>query len=791
MHSPTGELIGVQARPDNPRSIDGRIAKYEVPRKQANGLDVPWRVRNLLTDVTVPLVITEGCLKADAGAGVGLCVTSITGVWGGVAKRSNDSETRELLTDFDHVALEGRDVVMAFDADALTKRQVQYALREIARLLQQKGAKILYVHWPASDIAAIEPAKLGLDDWVVMRLSDGRSHAEICDAFYAMCSQDVPAMTDGGDAESLAVGGSRARVLLNGPGFQQVDDTSAALSATNEPPTIFRLGGNPGYVTTDATGVRSVQHTRATFTDAVDRQVQFLKFSPAGWLPAPPPAHVLAVLFDRPGLDWAPELALISCSPVVRPDGTVAATAGYDRDTGVFLDLTGAWPVVPEHPTEAEVAVALDWLLDHLLCDFPFQKQADLANYLAFLFTPLLRPAFTGCTPLFVIDANMPASGKTLLAEIASIITVGRSMPLSPLSGDDEELRKAIMATLLSSTPLVTFDNVDHQLRSARLALLLTSESYSDRKLGHSQIETRPNRTVWAVTGNNVTVGGDLARRVVKIRLETDRHDPQNITGFKHDDLRGWARSNRRPLVASLLTLARNWYNLGCPPGERGLGGGFDEWSRVVGGILKAAGISGFLEGREEQVADSDVDGEVWASILHRLHERWPAHFTTRSLDDPLNNNSDILELFEYVLPHSDMRATNWKTTLGKALKSQVGRYRVLDDAIYQLTSPGKDREGVRIWRVEVRGDAGNRGGSPQSEEVSPRAHTETASPTMPRAHRDRPRASTPPALPALLITTCNLEEHCTLCNQPVATASTLCTAHLLNGPHTKKMKPT
>jgi hypothetical protein len=49
----TGELVGAQARPDEPRAIKGRTVKYETQAGQRMTLDVPPRARPMLADPTV------------------------------------------------------------------------------------------------------------------------------------------------------------------------------------------------------------------------------------------------------------------------------------------------------------------------------------------------------------------------------------------------------------------------------------------------------------------------------------------------------------------------------------------------------------------------------------------------------------------------------------------------------------------------------------------------------------------------------------------------------------------
>jgi hypothetical protein len=81
LHGPSGQNGGYQLRPDSPRALKGRIVKYETRMGQPMQLDVPRRVQPLLGDPSVPLVITEGPIKADAAVSAGLCCIALLGVW--------------------------------------------------------------------------------------------------------------------------------------------------------------------------------------------------------------------------------------------------------------------------------------------------------------------------------------------------------------------------------------------------------------------------------------------------------------------------------------------------------------------------------------------------------------------------------------------------------------------------------------------------------------------------------------------------------------------------------------
>src|SRR5439155_21573586 len=87
--------------------------------------------------------------------------------------------------------------------------------------------------------------------------------------------------------------------------------------------------------------------------------------------------------------------------PVLRPDGSVLTTPGYDPATRlVYKPIAGLTvPTIPEAPTPAEIDAALHLLFDDLLFDFPFADEASVANTVGLLLTPILRPTFSGPAP--------------------------------------------------------------------------------------------------------------------------------------------------------------------------------------------------------------------------------------------------------------------------------------------------------------------------------------------------------------------------------------------------------
>ncbi|MBA3766291.1 MAG: DUF3854 domain-containing protein [Acidobacteria bacterium] len=154
-------------KPDYPRQarnskgkLTDKIIKYEIPKGASARLDTPPACRPMLADPSIPIFITEGPKKADAGASRGLCVLCLYGVWG--FKGKNDFGGVTVLADFDFIAWLGREVRIVFDSDVMFKTGVRQALERLTEILQRKGAHVSCVYLPGG-----RDTKVGLDDYLL------------------------------------------------------------------------------------------------------------------------------------------------------------------------------------------------------------------------------------------------------------------------------------------------------------------------------------------------------------------------------------------------------------------------------------------------------------------------------------------------------------------------------------------------------------------------------------------------------------------------------------------------
>jgi len=200
------------------------------------------------------------------------------------------------------------------------------------------------------------------------------------------------------------------------------DTNDAAIDVLATDTEVFQRGGVLVHVVQDHNpndGIiraeiqpRIAQLPEAILRERLTRKIRYVALDKDGLVDAHPPRwHIKAVEQRQqwPGIRY---LAGVVTHPVLRPDGTVLSTPGYDTKTALIYVPDGAFPPIVDRPTQEQAREAVDLLLD-IVVDFPFESEAHKAAWLAFLLTLLGRHAFYGPSPLFLMDANIRGSGKT------------------------------------------------------------------------------------------------------------------------------------------------------------------------------------------------------------------------------------------------------------------------------------------------------------------------------------------------------------------------------------------
>lgn len=335
-----------------------------------------------------------------------------------------------------------------------------------------------------------------------------------------------------------------------------------------------------------------------------------------------PPDWCVSAVQDRGEWPDARLLEGVVEAPVLRSDGTVLSQTGYDPGTGLLFESTRSFDEIRPMPTQEDAINAAEQLLE-AVADFPFATPESRSAWLAFLLTPFARWAIDGPVPLMLVDGNVAGSGKSKLVDIVAILATGRHAPRSAPTDDNEEWRKRIMSVALAGDQMVMIDNLEGDLGSPALDAALTATSVKDRVLGASEDRVVPLHAIWCATGNNVMLKGDLRRRVLHIRLESELERPEIRQGFRHPELLRWVVEQRGRLVSQALTLLMAYNAAGRPqPGGSGWGS-YEGWHNLVRGAVMWAGQPDPEKTRDDLVGSSDPATVAFRALLTTWHGIW------------------------------------------------------------------------------------------------------------------------------------------------------------------------
>lgn len=595
----------------------------------------------VLSDV---IRLTEGELKADVATALSCILTiSIPGV----------STWRPALSVINELG--AKTVRLAFDADSRANKHVAKALKKTAEALQKEGFNVEIEIWPP------EKAK-GVDDLLVA------GHLpEILSGQEAFKEIDEIAKTAGVNPERVPINaGIQDLSYLMKKSWDALD----RYHRQKEPLVFVRSGALTRVKVDKKDGPILDIMSEAALKNTLDSVAYWYRFDKEkNEKSAFPVAECVKGLLVE-AAPPVPRLTRIVQAPVFGEDGTLLTSPGYHENAETWHHKTCNIPEVPQKPTKDDVKKAKELLLDELLYDFPFDDDSSKSYTLAAMLQPFVRSMIDGPTPLHVIDAKSGSgTGKSLLADMITAPALGGSAPAMAEGRDGDEWRKRITSKLMTGNPFTIIDNVNRRLDSGELAAAITSTTWEDRMLGATRMIQLPVECCWMATGNAVKTSREIARRIIKIKLDAKRDDPWMRKEFKHPDIREWAARNRGMLVWACLVLGRAWISEGVPLGKKTLGM-FESWAKVMSGIFDVAGISGFLENLMELYAEADEETGMWREFIAAWGEKFSdMAVTVTQLFDMAVDNDLLLPVL------GDKGERSQKIRLGKALGKLNGRY--------------------------------------------------------------------------------------------------------------------
>lgn len=349
---------------------------------------------------------------------------------------------------------------------------------------------------------------------------------------------------------------------------------------------------------------------------------------------------------------------------------------GYDPRFGSWLPYNA-----PEISNTEMTLEQAKQIIYGLYKEFCFKDKQDYTNAIAALLTPFLRgifSSFTCRTPVFFYIANRERAGKDYCAGITSVLYEGYSLEEPPIcnseksSGSNDELRKKVLAALMSGRKRLHFSNNRGYIDNAVFEGIITSEKYSDRMLGRNELLTFDNEIDFSLSGN-VGIGftADLANRSRLIRLFLDIEDA-NQRKFDNPNLHLYVKENRELILSALYALVRNWITNGSKTSTIPFAS-FPEWSRICGGIMEAAGYDSPCNPDKETLGlGGDIETQDMKTLFELAYEKYPEQWINKNAIRAIVEEED--NLFSYL--DFDKKAD--QTKFGNLVKKFVGR--VLSD---------------------------------------------------------------------------------------------------------------
>lgn len=262
--------------------------------------------------------------------------------------------------------------------------------------------------------------------------------------------------------------------------------------------------------------------------------------------------------------------------PPVTLAGRISDRPGYDAASRAYY--LGSEVDVPQRPSRDEARAAADRLFRYVRV-VNFRERADRSRWLALLLTLATRTAYETC-PIWVHRAAQQNSGKTMCAHVAYGLLFGRRPEDSDLKDPrDAEWGKALHGW--SRKPLVLWDNFDEGrcFGNPKLARILTNPETSDRELGkHGFLKSDFGGTLFLVTGNNITLDGDIAERAVVANFQ---RVTQTDADFNPTQSSAFAAASPQA-KRDAYTIVRAWAVAGCPQHSAPAHRKFPGWSALV-----------------------------------------------------------------------------------------------------------------------------------------------------------------------------------------------------------------
>lgn len=426
-------------------------------------------------------------------------------------------------------------------------------------------------------------------------------------------SQSVPdadAQTDGATRDD-----EHADVLEAGDAVIYIDPQSIRVADTMHSVTDHLLRAGDCFARADQLVVVNSEQIHTVLSTAelsgkLNQHVEFYFWDGENGFYKPiPHAYSSTWLNNHKEFSRLPAITSFVRNPVYNTKWELVAP-GYDKISGIYYAGPNIQPL------------ASSGKLDVLLDGFCFKTLGDRTNFIGMLVTAVLMPHFIGSKPALLLCANQPGLGKTVLAQIISILRDGCSADTVSYNPNDEEFEKRLGTVVRRGATTIIVDNAKSSGRNPRIESACLERSITDavlsfRLLGQSSVIRAENSHIFCITANSPEVSRDLVTRSVVVNLYYEG-DPAHRK-FSIEDPEGFAQEHRCEILAELLWMVENWKRAGQLRAVTHSRFNKRGWGNIVGGILLVAGQLDFLHNATEVAEQLDETKREFAELVAAL----------------------------------------------------------------------------------------------------------------------------------------------------------------------------
>src|SRR6185437_10024826 len=369
--------------------------------------------------------------------------------------------------------------------------------------------------------------------------------------------------------------------------------------------------------------------------------------------------------------------------PVLRKSGKIELLpVGYDAESETYtFDTLG---VTFSEETTMDEAKAI---LDRLFAEFCFQNDGGLSKSVTMsgqltLFALGILP-HGALVPCFIVVGNAEGAGKTSVVKVMVVPVLGK-FEAGTKPGNEEELRKALLAVVMEGQNCIILDNIKDHLGSSSLEAFLTTTVWKDRILGSSKSFTGEKSTVVFATGNSCTVSPDMRRRSLVVHLFM-REERAEARKFNRPLDVSYLLENRSPILNALWAFVKAWDAAGRPKGSK-THSSFPEWTKTIAAIIEHAGYPSPAEIPSVECS-ADQDGNDMRKMVNAISPNTPIKtFMFSGLVDFARS----VGAFESTLGTEGELDRKARTTFSKILKRYDGRF--IGDYTFLVRGEGHNR---------------------------------------------------------------------------------------------------